>query len=135
MNMIKSINIKFPIVDDTINNRFFQMSEITKEAVSSDLLLLLVTQKGERFYMPEYGTNLIKFIFEQNDSITLVDIENEIKETVSRYIPYVSVDKILMYKNTDESGNVIPDNQLILKIKFTYSENAYVSTGELELIF
>lgn len=133
--MIKSINIKFPIVDDIINNKLFQMSEITKEAVSSDLLLLLVTQKGERYYMPEYGTNLIKFIFEQNDNITLVDIENEIKETVSRYIPYVSVDKILMYKSTDESGNVIPDNQLILKIKFTYSENAYVSTGELELIF
>ncbi len=133
--MIKSINIKFPIVDDIINNKLFQMSEITKEAVSSDLLLLLVTQKGERYYMPEYGTNLIKFIFEQNDNITLVDIENEIKETVSRYIPYVSVDKILMYNSTDESGNIIPDNQLILKIKFTYSENAYVSTGELELIF
>ena len=135
MGAIKTINIKFPIIDDDVNNRFLQMSEITKEAVSSDLLLLLVTQKGERYYMPEYGTNLIKYLFEPNDNVTLSDIETEIKETVSKYIPYVSIDKILMYKNNDEFGNQMPEGQLILKIKFTYTENAYVSTGELELIF
>ena len=57
-----SYNIKFPLRDDVTTNTYFQMSTVTKEAFSSDLLLLLLTQRGERYYEPDYGTNLLKYI-------------------------------------------------------------------------
>lgn len=41
-----SINIRFPIEDDLNKNRFFSMSSISKDAISSNLLLLLLTEEG-----------------------------------------------------------------------------------------
>jgi phage baseplate assembly protein W len=130
-----TINIKFPIEDDSVKNNFLQMTEITKDGVSSNLLLLLLTQKGERYYQPDYGCDLLKFVFEQNDSITEIEIEDEIKKTVSRYLPKITIDKIYFYSNVDEYGNTLQDNRLNLKILFTYSDDIFSETGELDLNF
>ena len=130
-----SYNIKFPLNDDTVTNTYFLMSRVTKDAFSSDLLLLLLTQKGERYYEPEYGTNLLKFIFEPNDNLTANDIEAEIKKTVSLYIPALTIDSIDFNRETDSEGEPISDNQLNVKVKFTYNEDAFSETGELDLNF
>ena len=46
---MKSINIQFPLRDDTARNNYFLMNQITKDAFSSDLLFLLLTEKGQQF--------------------------------------------------------------------------------------
>jgi len=130
-----SYNIKFPINDNLSTNTYFQMTQVTKEAFSSDLLLLLLTQKGERYYEPDYGTNLIKFIFEPNDSLTATDVEQEIRETVSTYIPALKITNIAFNWNIDDQGAKISDNQLNVNIKFTYTEDAFTESGQLDLNF
>jgi phage baseplate assembly protein W len=111
------------------------MSSITKDALSSDLLLLLLTQKGERYYEPDYGTNLLKYIFEPNDSLTSSDIEQEIKRVVSLYIPALKIESVTFNKLVDDEGNSISESQLNVNIKFTYSEDAFNESGELDLNF
>lgn len=128
-------NIKFPINDDVSTNTYFAMSSVTKDAFSSDLLLLLLTQRGERYYEPDYGTNLLKFIFEPNDNITEKDIEQEIKNTVSLYIPALKISSVTFSSLEDEEGNPISENQLNVNIKFTYNEDAFSEAGELDLKF
>lgn len=130
-----SYNIKFPLKDDVKTNTYFELTKTTKDALSSDLILLLLTQKGERFYEPEYGTDLLKFIFEPNDNTTSANIEKDIKETVSLCIPSLTIDKITFYWNYDEDGNPISDTQLYVNVKFTYSEDVFKESGELELTF
>ena len=130
-----SYNIRFPLNDDAVTNTYFLMSRATKDALSSDLLLLLLTQKGERYYEPDYGTNLLKFIFEPNDNLTANDVEQEIKKTVSLYIPALTIDNVEFNWNTDADGAPISDNQLSVKIKFTYSEDAFNEQGELDINF
>jgi phage baseplate assembly protein W len=130
-----TFNIKFPLNDDSVNNTYFQLSTLTKEAFSSDLLLLLLTQKGERYYQPDYGTNLLKYIFEPNDNMTAVDVEQDIKKTVALYIPALTVNSVTFNRNTDDYGNIISDNQLNVNIKFTYSEDVFSEQGELDLNF
>jgi len=130
-----SYNIKFPLNDDVTTNTYFKMSRVTKDAFSSDLLLLLLTQKGERYYEPDYGTDLLKFIFEPNDNLTASDIEQEIKRTVSEYIPALKIEKIDFNWGVDAEGQPISENQLNVKIKFTYSEDAFSESGELDLNF
>lgn len=133
---MQSYNIKFPLRDDVNKNKYYQMSEITKDAFSSNLLLLLLTQKGERYYEPDYGTNLLKFIFEPTDDITITDIERDVKETVSLYIPSLTINKISFQQiKDDDTGETISDNQLNVKIEFTYSEDNLIEKGELELNF
>lgn len=128
-------NIRFPIKDDVQKNRFVSMTQITKEALASDLLLLLLTEKGERYYEPSYGTNLLKYIFEPNDSITATEVEQEIKRTVKLYIPTLTINKIEFNRFEDDNNLKIPQNQLNVKIRFTYSENTFSETGELDLNF
>jgi phage baseplate assembly protein W len=130
-----SYNIKFPLNDDVNSNTYFLMSRITKDAFSSDLLLLLLTQKGERYYEPDYGTDLLKYVFEPNDNINAHDIEQEIKRTVSLYIPALTITSVTFNWNKDDNGQPISENQLNVNIKFTYSEDAFTENGELDLNF
>lgn len=130
-----SYNIKFPLEDDVSKNTYFRMTRITKDALSSDLLLLLLTQKGERYYESDYGTNLMKFIFEPNDTTTADEIEKEIKSTVSLYIPVLTIDKVSFNWNTDDNNERISDSQLNINIRFTYSEDVFSEQGELDINF
>lgn len=130
-----SYNINFPLRDDVSTNTLFLMTKVTKDAFSSDLLLLLLTQRGERYYEPDYGTNLLKYIFEPNDNLTATDVEQEIKRTVSLYIPALTIDKVTFNKYYDDNGEQISDNQLNVNIRFTYTEDAFSESGSLDLNF
>ena len=126
-------NIKFPIVDNNVVNTFFELTKVTKDAYTSDLLLLLLTQKGERYYDSDYGTNLLKFIFEPNDDITSSDIIEELKRTVSKYLPNITIKTINFKKTVDDES--IPEDQLIVNIDFVYSEDSFSERGSVELKF
>jgi len=130
-----SYNITFPLNDDVSTNTYFLMSKVTKDAFSSDLLLLLLTSKGERYYEPDYGTDLLKYIFEPNDNLDANDIEQEIKRTVSTYIPALTINSVTFNWLTDDEGNSISENQVNVNVKFTFSEDAFTEKGELDLNF
>jgi phage baseplate assembly protein W len=132
---MQTYNIKFPLNDDVDKNTFFLMTQVTKEAFSSDLLLLLLTQRGERYYEPNYGTNLLKYIFEPNDNLNATDVEQEIKNTVSLYIPALKITKISFNWNYDDNGQPISENQLNVNIQFTYTEDSFTESGALDLNF
>jgi len=132
---MKSYNITYPFRDDNELNRFIEMNQVSKDAYSSNLLLLLLTQKGERYMEPDYGTNLLKYIFEPNDQLTANDVEDELKNTVALYIPELNITSVAFNWDTDEDGNIIGENQLNVNIKFTYEEGSLNEEGSLDLNF
>jgi phage baseplate assembly protein W len=111
------------------------MNQVTKDSYSSNLLLLLLTQKNERYYEPDYGTNLLKYIFEPNDNLTASQVEEEIKNTVSLYIPELKITSVTFNWNLDDQGNPISDNQLNVNVKFVYSEGAFSEENSIDLNF
>ena len=133
---MRLINIKFPLQDDVVKNRAFKMNTITKDALTSNLLLLLLTKKGERYYEPNYGTNLLQYVFEPKDNLTITEIEGEIRETVKTYIPEVTIERIAFFDgDVDDEGVTVEENELKVVIDFKYSENTFVEKGRLELSF
>jgi phage baseplate assembly protein W len=106
---------------------------VQKEAYTSDLLLLLLTQKGERYYEPDYGTNLIQYIFEQNDGITSNDILNEIKTDVSTYLPSITIKTVNFYTTADDPS--INENQIVMHIDFVYTEDTYSEQNTINITF
>jgi len=132
---MNSYNIAFPFKDDNEIRSFILMNQVTKDSYSSNLLLLLLTQKGERYYMPEYGTNLLKFIFEPNDQLTSTQVEDEIRNTVSLYLPEVKITSVTFNWNTDDSGELISENQLNVNIQFVYTEGSLTENGNIDLNF
>jgi phage baseplate assembly protein W len=132
---MNSYNITFPFKDDNEIKTYFQMNNVTKDSYSSNLLLLLLTQKGERYYESDYGTNLIKYIFEPNDNVTSQEIEEEIRNTVSLYIPEVKITSVTFNWNNDEEGNPTSENQLNVNVKFIYTEGSLNEEGNIDLNF
>jgi phage baseplate assembly protein W len=121
------INIKFPLTDDVENNFFLKRNEITMDAIKSNLMLLILTKKGSRYMLRDYGTNLEKFLFDPNDTLTESDIETEIKNTVNKYIPKLTINKVV-FENSDE-------NTMIITINFVYSDDFYSETSQLTISF
>jgi len=132
---MNSYNITFPFKDDNETRSFIKMNQVSKDAYSSDLLLLLLTQKGERYYEPDYGTNLIKYIFEPNDELTATDIEEEIRNSVALYIPQVQVNSVKFNWNSTEDGQPIPETQVNVNIKFVYIEGSLTEQGNIDINF
>ena len=130
---MNSINIKFPLEDDKVTNGLFEMNNVTKDALTSNLVLLLLTEKGQRYYQPDYGINIRKYIFEPNDGISQSDVEQEIRDTVSKYIPQLSISSVQIFTGTDDKDNNLNDNQINLLIDFKYTEDTFSENGRLEL--
>ena len=89
----KYINIAYPFMDSP-KGFFLDLTSTDSKAIKSDLMHLILTRKGERWYNPEFGSDLIKFIFEPNDGRTLSEIKLDIQNTVKRYIPNLNVDDV-----------------------------------------
>ena len=73
---------------------WFDQSFTTLEAAKSNLRNLLLTMKGERLMQPNFGTDLMKLVFEQDDG-TLVDrIRETIIDAVEFWLPYLNLNTI-----------------------------------------
>ena len=89
----KFINIEFPFKDGKVG-QFLNLTNEDSSAIKSDLMHLLLTRKGERLYLPDFGTDLLKYIFEFNDGATRNDISRELNETVKKYIPNLIINSV-----------------------------------------
>lgn len=125
--MDKSINFAFPLQDDVENNRYLRMNTLTKDAIKSDLFLLLLTNKGERWFNPEYGSDLRKFLFEPDDHINEADIKESLRKSVETHLPNITVGSVEITDNTS--------NKIILLISFTYTEDFFSFTDSLSISF
>jgi phage baseplate assembly protein W len=101
--------IKYPFQNESEDKRYVDLNESYVEKMRSEILHIIFTPKGQRYRMPDFGTNLIKYIFEPNDESTWINIKNEIKEQVSKYLPKVSFKDISFYKDEKNENRVFAD--------------------------
>jgi len=85
--------IKFPF-NDSFRGDYLQLTEFEAEQIRSDLIHLLLTRKGSRYYLPEFGTRLYEFIFEPNDGLTFQAIESDIRDSINQFLPNLLVNQI-----------------------------------------
>lgn len=105
--------IKFPFTSNNEDGLFIDLNTTLKDKVASQIAHLLLTQKGTRLKKPDFGTKLINFIFEQNDSLTWSNVENEIKDCVSKYIPNVNINEVSVIQDTKTD-----DNDILIDVKY-----------------
>ena len=86
----KYININYPF-KDSHKGFFLDLNQDENAAIKADLMHLILTRKGQRLYNPQFGTDLLKYIFEPNDTMTLGAIKEEIKTVVKKYLPKLQI--------------------------------------------
>ena len=85
--------INFPFVDSYVG-KYLDASDTGEEEVRSNLIHLLLTRKGSRYFLPDFGTRLYEYIFEPLDGPTFSEIESEIRESVENYMPGILITNI-----------------------------------------
>lgn len=94
-------DIKYPFTNDGTEKYEFDLNETQKDRVASDILHVIFTPKGQRLRKPDFGTDLIKYIFEPSDSATWSGVKKEIQESVSRWVRGVNLNNIEVLSTED----------------------------------
>jgi phage baseplate assembly protein W len=103
--MALTYGIDFPFRDSPKGD-FLRMTESPDREVRANLIHLILTRRGTRYYLPDFGTRLYEFIFDQNDSVTFNLIEEEIREGVRKFIPNLDINSIVITSAEDDPDNV-----------------------------
>jgi hypothetical protein len=85
-------------------------------ALKAGLIQLILTRRGERVMMPDFGTDIREAVFAPLDMSTAATLGSQISTTISKY------EKRVILKNLD----VVPDesnNTLSIALTFSVKEN------------
>jgi phage baseplate assembly protein W len=112
----KTYGITFPF-KDSFDGKYLDLTDYTPEEIRTDLIHLLLTRKGSRYFLPDFGTRLYEYIFEPLDGPTLSDVEAEIRDSVEKYIPNLQINGISVVpaSTEEEDGTVVTANGAVLR--------------------
>ena len=99
--------IKYPFTSNNEENIFLDVNETEAECVKSKVLHVIFTPKGQKIRDPEFGTDLIKFIFSPNDEYSASEIKNEISDSIKRYVPEVEFRNFNVFKDENDENSII----------------------------
>lgn len=116
--MNKSINIDFPFRDSD-KGFFLRLNTVDSKAIKADLIHLILTNKGERLYLPDFGTNLRKYLFDPYDGITESEIKSEITTAIKKYIPNLKVNEITFQEAPQSQYGVV------VRLDYTITEDVF----------
>ena len=119
--MSKYINITYPFKDSK-KGFFIDLTEVDADAIKSDLLHLLLTKKGERLYKPDFGTNLLRYIFEPHDGLTLEKIKGEITLTLKKYLSKLHVNDITVTPSSES------EYAAVVRLDYTIEDDVFTKT-------
>ena len=99
LNKNVAIGVVFPLMD----GGNFQQSFTVKEQVKSNIINILLTEKGERINQPNLGCGLKTILFENNvDSNQIKDL---IHYQLQTYVPEIVIEEVEV--NTDLDRHII----------------------------
>jgi phage baseplate assembly protein W len=99
--MATTYGIDYPFRDSSKGD-YLNMTEIPEKEIRANLIHLILTRRGSRYYLPDFGTRMYEFIFDQNDFVTHNLIEEEIREGVKKYIPNLEINSISIVSAEDD---------------------------------
>jgi phage baseplate assembly protein W len=132
--MATTYGIDYPFRDSSKGD-YLNMTEIPEKEVRANLIHLILTKKGSRYFLPDFGTRIYEFIFDQNDFVTHTLIEEEIREGVKKYIPNLDITNISIMSaedDTDQSRSVSQDEDQRLFRVSEESTKPYTAVVKIE---
>lgn len=106
MSKYQHFGIKYPFTSVHLEKFFVDTNQTTKQKVRSQLMHIVFTPKGQRIRMPQFGTDLIKYIFDQNDDVTWDAIKTEVSEAVSKWTTNMTLNNIQVVKNENDESEI-----------------------------
>jgi phage baseplate assembly protein W len=117
--------IKYPFISQDEENYFIDLNRDFKSKIKSLLIHVIFTPKGQKIRDIEFGTNLVRYLYEPNDSETWSNVRNEIDDVVSRYIKGITINEVTVLP-PDENRH-----DIFVRIDYTITNGIYKETDNL----
>ena len=85
--------INFPFRDSRRGD-YLELTQLESQQIKSDLIHLLLTRRGSRYYLPDFSTRLYEFLFEPFDGLTFDAIQSDIRDAVQNFMPNLLLNQI-----------------------------------------
>jgi phage baseplate assembly protein W len=115
-----AVGVLLPLNND--KKGVFESSYSTQEQAVSNLKNLLLTSKGERRYLPNFGTGIMNLLFDPNTSEIGENLKDEISSAISFWMPYIIINSIDIQQKLDSLG---PESEhgLLINLNFQVTNN------------
>lgn len=125
-----AVGIKIPFVNKS--GGLFDLSYTTTDQAISNLKNLLLTRKGERLYLPEFGSSISDLLFDPYDlSLLKSEIYESLTSEIQTWLPYISITDLQVSEDIEGSERFIlvklyiavRDNKVNEPISFSISSS------------
>ena len=125
MAKTQNYGIKFPFTSQKVENYYVDLNSTTLSYVKSQIMHVLFTLKGTKLRDPMFGTNLIKYIFDQNDNSTWNAIKTECSSAIGKYVKDCSLNNISIAQSDNDM------HEIYVKIEFTSTVNGITTNDSI----
>lgn len=94
-----AIGIDLPMIDGVGTK--FKLNYTTLDQAYANARNLLLTNKGERIMLPNFGCNLKNTLFEQIDDNLIEDLEDKITAQFNIWLPYIKINQLVVTPSID----------------------------------
>jgi len=119
------MGIKYPFRTDGFQRFFVDANNTPMEKARSEIMHIVFTPKGQRIRCPEFGTDLIKFIFDSNENVTWEAVKNEVSESVGRWAKNITLNNIQVVKNEED------ESEIYVRLDYSVSEGNKITNDSI----
>jgi phage baseplate assembly protein W len=99
----KAVGVSLPFSATNV----FNSTYTTQDALRSNLINFLLTNKGERFLNPDFGAGISRLLFEQSVQENKDELETAITSGISTWFPEVILSDLqIVYQLDNNSVNI-----------------------------
>ena len=96
----KDISMSFQ--SNPLNNDLIAIKNVN--AIARSVRNIVLTTPGEKFFDPDFGSNVSRLLFENVDDITASQIQEEIEFSISNYEPRVKLIDVQVIADNDNAS-------------------------------
>lgn len=96
----KAIGVQLPFSGRAVFNSTYQ----SKDAIKTNLINFILTGTGERYFNPDFGTNLRTYLFENINTSKIQEIKFKITSVIEIYFPRVVINLLEIIGQPDTNS-------------------------------
>lgn len=99
--------IKYPFTYDNGDSLYLDLNETYEDSIQSQILHIIFTPKGQKLRDPEFGSDLIKYLFDPANGTTFDNIKTQIRNDIATRISNVVFDDIQILNGEDDNSRIV----------------------------
>lgn len=99
--------INYPFTHDNEDLLYLDLNESYEKSIQAKVLHIIFTPKGQKLRDPEFGSDLIKYLFDPSNGKTFDSIKSQIRNDISARVENVTFDDIQIIDTEDGHSKIV----------------------------